>query len=187
MIPDMWRIVGTWIYLWIQAVQGFHSYLSFSDMRRLRGDLADDPRHADVRPAKNQSQPTTARIMCIVQDFEIYDTENRLEVNMLFVSDWVDETIFWNISEYSYYPIFMNKKDFSLWNPTILLKNTIGQKSYLGNLTNLYGVALYSNGGVTMFGHHQFKSHCEIDMTYFPFDSQECSFEITSWPSEIRF
>lgn len=145
MIPDMWRIVGTWIYLWIQAVQGFHSYLSFSDMRRLRGDLADDPRHADVRPAKNQSQPTTARIMCIVQDFEIYDTENRLEVNMLFVSDWVDETIFWNISEYSYYPIFMNKKDFSLWNPTILLKNTIGQKSYLGNLTNLYGVALYSN------------------------------------------
>lgn len=175
------------IYLWVVAVQGSHSYLSFSGMRRLFEDLADDPRHADVRPAENQLQPTTVSIICVVQDFEIYDTENRLEVNMLFLFYWYDETLSWNTSEYSNNQIFMKKKDFSLWNPTILLRNAIGQKSYLGNLTNLYGVALYSFGSVDMFGHHRFKSHCEIDMTYFPFDAQECSFEITSWPSEIQF
>lgn len=106
-------------------------------------------------------------------------------MNTLVTYGWNDDTISWNESLFSTKEVEM--KRFSVWNPTILLRNTIGEKSYLGNFSHVFWMTIDWKGFVRIFGQHLFKTHCEVDMTYFPFDTQECSFEITSWPSEFRF
>ena len=72
----------------------------------------------------------------------------------------------------------MRKREFSIWTPTIFVRNTVGQKSYLGNITQLIGMGVDYSGNVDMYGFHKFKSECEVDMTYFPFDTQVCSFDL---------
>lgn len=141
---------------------------------------------SDIRPQNAQSIPTWAHWMFFfIQDFKIYDIENKFEVNTLVTYRWHNGTISWNKSLFSIEEVEM--KRFSVWNPTVLLKNTLGEKLYLGNFSHMFWMTIDWGGSVQIFGQYLFKTHCQVDMTYFPFDTQECSFEITSWSSEFQF
>ena len=163
---------------------------SFSDVRRIIiEEIKPGSRRPYIRPAVDQSIPTFASIFFFIQDFEIHHKENKLEINAFFYAGWVDQTISWtynvNGQENNIFSISMRKREFSIWIPTIFVRNTVGQKSYLGNLTQLVGMDVDFYGNVGMYGFHKFKSECQVDMTYFPFDTQVCSFEIIGRPSEI--
>ena len=182
---------GLFIFLWIFKI--CLGDPSFSDVRKIiKEEINPRSRRPYIRPAVNQTLATGVFVYFIIQDFEIHDTENKLEVNTLFYVGWMDQTISWTFNvngqeTYNIYSISMRKREFSIWTPTIFVRNTVGQKSYLGNINQLIGMDVDYSGSVGMYGFHKFKSECQVDMTYFPFDTQECSFEITGRPSEIFF
>ena len=190
LIGEMYK-AGLFIFLWIFKI--CLGDRSFSDVRKIiQEEINPGSRRPYIRPAVNQTQATGVVVYFIIQDFEIHDTENKLEVNTLFYVEWVDQTISWTYNvngqeSYNIYSISMRKREFSIWTPTIFVRNTVGLKSYLGNITQLIGMGVDYSGNVDMYGFHKFKSECEVDMTYFPFDTQVCSFEITGRPSEIFF
>lgn len=131
------------VLLWLLASHGTHGYLSFSDVRTIleeKVSVASMP--TDIRPQNVQSIPTWEHWMFFfIQDFTVHDIENKFEVNTLLTYRWHDETISWNKSLFSIEEVEM--KRFSVWNPTILLRNTIGEKSYLGNFSHTFLISYY--------------------------------------------
>ena len=176
-------------FLWF--FQSCQSKESFEDVRRIILEkIKPDSRRPYIRPAVDQSLATDTFIFFLIQDFEIHQRENKLDVNAFFYTEWVDQTISWMYHQTSQGTlattyISMRKNELSVWTPTFFVRNTVGQKSYLGNLTQLIGIDVGFNGNVGTYGFHKFTSECQVDMTYFPFDTQVCSFEITGKPSEI--
>lgn len=161
---------------------------TFFDVRRLfQEKLKVNADRADLRPAYNQSTLIQTHVYLLIQNFEILDIENKLEINTLFYVYWIDDTASWDDLQYPVPYFYIKKQEFSVWTPTLMLKNSIGHKSYIGSLSHVLGQFFVNYGMVFMFGKQLFKSHCDIDMTYFPYDTQECSFEITSKPGEVVF
>ena len=180
------------IFLFLCLCKTCEGKQSFSDVRKIIIEkIKPGSRSTYIRPAINQSLATDTSIYIDIQDFQIHDTENKLKVRVLFSVWWKDETISLeppSNNSYYYQPVvFMKEKELSVWYPTIILRNTFGQTSYLGSFSKIYGMVVYDDKIINMLGFHEFKSECEVDMTYFPFDTQVCSFKITGRPSEIFF
>ncbi|KAF0770456.1 acetylcholine receptor subunit alpha-type acr-16-like isoform X4 [Aphis craccivora] len=95
----------------------------------------------------------------------------------LLNNEWVDYNMRWNISEYG------GVKDLRLnpnrlWKPDILMYNSADEKfdgTYQTNVVVRHnGTCLYVPPGI-------FKSTCKIDITWFPFDDQNCLMKFGSW------
>ena len=88
---------------------------------------------------------------------------------------WADANFRWNPSYHGNISILSIDKTL-IWSPVLTVANAATKLESLG-LTIAEKNLLYNGYIVWRFG-HVFYTVCEIDVTYFPFDSQICSLEI---------
>lgn len=84
----------------------------------------------------------------------------------------------WNESQYGNLSI-LHLGNHEIWQPDILLYN-----SATGSDVDHYGsthVLVYGNGEVLWVPPATFQSFCEIDIRYWPFDTQQCTLILGSW------
>ncbi|CAH1240967.1 CHRNA7 [Branchiostoma lanceolatum] len=89
---------------------------------------------------------------------------------------WYDEALVWNSTDFwgiSYVNIPSNE----VWLPDTVLYNSVGN-DHNQLMTN---VVINSAGYVTWMAPRVFRSSCNIDIYYFPFDDQKCLLEFGSW------
>ncbi|XP_037081941.1 neuronal acetylcholine receptor subunit alpha-7-like [Pollicipes pollicipes] len=91
--------------------------------------------------------------------------------------EWNDVNLRWNKSD------FGNVQDLRIpphriWKPDVLLYNSADEKFDGTFPTN---VVLKNNGSCLYVPPGIFKSTCKIDITWFPFDDQECDMKFGSW------
>ena len=84
----------------------------------------------------------------------------------------------WNRSEYSDIPVIRLPAEI-IWKPDIILYNN-ADKQYSSGLTSTNAIVSWE-GKVTWLSSAIFKSSCEINVEYFPFDEQSCTMKFASW------
>merc|ERR1719331_997991 len=106
------------------------------------------------------------------------DEKNQLLTTNLWLNlEWTDSNMRWDEAEYG------GVKDIrvppsSLWKPDILMYNSASE-AFDGTFPT--NVVVTSDGTCTYIPPGIFKSSCQIDITWFPFDDQDCNLKFGSW------
>ncbi|XP_050538115.1 acetylcholine receptor subunit alpha-type acr-16 isoform X3 [Daktulosphaira vitifoliae] len=130
------------------------------------------------RPVSNESDPLEVTFGITLQQIIDVDEKNQIVVTNAWLDmEWVDYNLRWNISDYGgVMDLRFNPN--RLWKPDILMYNSADEKFDGTYQTN---VVVKHNGTCHWVPPGIFKSTCKIDITWFPFDDQNCVMKFGSW------
>ncbi|XP_008546274.2 neuronal acetylcholine receptor subunit alpha-7 [Microplitis demolitor] len=134
---------------------------------------------AGVRPAKNSTQPLVVIFGLSLHHIIDVDEKNQiLTTNCWVTQTWTDYHLRWNASDFAGIQVIRVPYN-RVWRPdTILYNNADPQYSSAVINTN---VIVSSTGQVVWLSHGIFRSSCNIDVEFFPFDEQKCVLKWASW------
>ncbi|CAG2196702.1 CHRNB4 [Mytilus edulis] len=132
-----------------------------------------------IRPSRNQSVPLSVHVIFTIYGISgVDEIQQKLTTTGWLEIEWTDELLSWTPSSfgglrYIYYP------QGDVWKPDISLQNGFSKLDELGS--KFISVYIDSNGLVNWRPFQVFKSKCDIDSTYFPFDRQTCHLDFEAW------
>uniref|UniRef100_A0A3B3VCZ3 Cholinergic receptor nicotinic alpha 3 subunit n=1 Tax=Poecilia latipinna TaxID=48699 RepID=A0A3B3VCZ3_9TELE len=115
-----------------------------------------------IRPVENVSDP-------VIVQFEVSMSQ--------LVKIWNDYKLKWDPKDFGGVE-FIRVPSKRIWKPDIVLYNNAVGDFQVDDKTK---ALLRYNGDVTWIPPAIFKSSCKIDVTYFPFDYQNCTMKFGSW------
>ncbi|XP_076334111.1 acetylcholine receptor subunit alpha-like 1 isoform X1 [Tachypleus tridentatus] len=147
------------------------------DAKRLYDDLMSGYNRL-VRPVSNNSDTLTVRMdLKLSQLIDVNMKNQIMTTNMWVNQEWSDHKLKWDPREYGgvrqlYVPAEQ------IWLPDIVLYNNAD-----GNyeVTIMTKAIVHDDGKVVWNPPAIYKSSCQIDVQYFPFDRQECQMKFGSW------
>merc|ERR1712128_370932 len=152
------------------AYSGLHERMLLEDLLAYYNKLE--------RPVANESEAVVLTFGLTLQQIIDVDEKNQiLTTNVWLNLEWNDVNLAWNETEYG------NVQDVrippsSLWKPDILMYNSASEAFDGTYPTN---VVVTSSGSCTYIPPGIFMSTCKIDITWFPFDDQNCEMKFGSW------
>ncbi|XP_044124116.1 neuronal acetylcholine receptor subunit alpha-6 isoform X1 [Neovison vison] len=131
-----------------------------------------------IRPVENVSDPVTVHFEVAITQLANVDEVNQImETNLWLRHIWNDYKLRWNPMEYDGIETLHVPAD-KIWKPDIVLyNNAVGDFQVEGKTKAL----LKYDGMITWTPPAIFKSSCPMDITFFPFDHQNCSLKFGSW------
>ncbi|KAI3381799.1 hypothetical protein SNEBB_007440 [Seison nebaliae] len=147
------------------------------DEQRLIHHLLSDYNPAG-RPVFNASTNVTVAFDLQLQQLNDMDERNQvLTVTLWFMQEWTDERLVWDPADYNGLKKLRLPCN-RIWLPDIVLYNSAD------DFTTGY---MQSRVWVNHTGHvfwgppAKLRSSCKVDITFFPFDDQNCSMKFGSW------
>ncbi|XP_031627542.1 acetylcholine receptor subunit alpha-like isoform X2 [Contarinia nasturtii] len=147
------------------------------DAKRLYDDLLSNYNKL-VRPVVNVSDALTVRIKLKLSQLIDVNLKNQIMTTNLWVEQsWYDYKLKWEPREYGGVEMLHVPSD-HIWRPDIVLYN---------NADGNFEVTLATKATLNYTGRVEwrppaiYKSSCEIDVEYFPFDEQTCVMKFGSW------
>ncbi|KAH3887775.1 neuronal acetylcholine receptor subunit alpha-9-like [Dreissena polymorpha] len=132
-----------------------------------------------VRPLKDQSQSVkvfTELILNTIIDFD--ERDENLKISCWLSISWHDECLKWEPEDYGGLT-FLALPQNDTWRPDIRLHNSFRTFTGLGSSNVLLRVSYI---GMVLWEPYQIlEATCEVDITYFPFDTQECPLKFSAW------
>uniref|UniRef100_A0A672JPR8 Cholinergic receptor, nicotinic, epsilon n=1 Tax=Salarias fasciatus TaxID=181472 RepID=A0A672JPR8_SALFA len=126
----------------------------------------------NIRPVVHPEDKVTVHIMLTLTNLiSLNEKEETLTTNVWLEIQWSDPRLAWNTSDYFGIDI-IRVPCTTVWLPDIVLENNIDGK---------FDVAYYANVLITYDGWMYwlppaiYRSTCAIEITYFPFDYQNCT------------
>lgn len=147
------------------------------DAKRLYDDLLSNYNKL-VRPVVNVTDVLTVKIKLKLSQLIDVNLKNQIMTTNLWVEQyWLDYKLIWDPDEYGGVKMLHVPSD-HIWRPDIVLYNNAD-----GNfeVTLSTKATLHMNGLVEWKPPAIYKSSCEIDVEYFPFDEQTCVMKFGSW------
>ncbi|XP_059829844.1 neuronal acetylcholine receptor subunit alpha-6 [Hypanus sabinus] len=131
-----------------------------------------------IRPVENVSDPVMVQFEVSMSQLVKVDEVNQImETNLWLRHIWNDYKFRWNPVDYDGIKYIRVPAD-KIWKPDIVLyNNAVGGFQIEDNTKAL----LKYDGTVNWMPPAIFKSSCPMDITYFPFDYQNCSMKFGSW------
>ncbi|XP_045391196.1 neuronal acetylcholine receptor subunit beta-3 [Lemur catta] len=131
-----------------------------------------------VRPVLHSNDTIKVHFGLKISQLVDVDEKNQLmTTNVWLKQEWTDHKLRWNPDEYGGINSIKVPSE-SLWLPDIVLfENADGR--FEGSL--MTKVVVKSNGTVIWTPPASYKSSCTMDVTFFPFDQQNCSMKFGSW------
>ncbi|XP_054756240.1 neuronal acetylcholine receptor subunit alpha-7-like isoform X3 [Lytechinus pictus] len=147
--------------------------------RNLLKTLFDDFPYRDLtRPSNDPSEPVSVHMGIALQQIIDVDEKNQQMISNLWMTvRWVDPSLAWNKSEYGGLDKIRVNPDM-VWRPDILVYNSADSKF---DPTFHTKVSVTDDGACEWIPPGIFKTSCPIDVSYFPFDIQECEIKFGSW------
>ncbi|KAH9413635.1 Neurotransmitter-gated ion-channel transmembrane region [Dermatophagoides pteronyssinus] len=148
-----------------------------SDAKRLYDDLLSSYNRL-VRPVSNNSQSLKVKLgLKLTQLIDVNLKNQMMTTNVWVTQEWYDHKLKWDPEEYGgVRQLYVPSEQ--LWLPDIVLYNN-GDGNY--EITIMTKAILHYDGLVTWNPPAIYKSSCNIDINYFPFDYQECTMKFGSW------
>ncbi|XP_063170248.1 neuronal acetylcholine receptor subunit alpha-3 [Candoia aspera] len=147
------------------------------DEHRLYGELFANYNNI-IRPVEHVSDPVMVWFeVSLTQLVKVDEVNQIMETNLWLKHIWNDYKLRWNPDNYGgvqYIRVPSNK----IWKPDIMLYNNAIGDFQVDDKTK---ALLNYTGNVTWMPPAIFKSSCKIDVTYFPFDYQNCTMKFGSW------
>ncbi|CAH1797211.1 unnamed protein product [Owenia fusiformis] len=164
------------VAVFLMIVQGCYGN---PDAKRLYDDLLKKSGYNKlIRPVLNNSNTLTVELgLRLSQVIDIDEKNQIMTTNVWLTQEWDDYKLHWDPKEYGgvdrlYVP------STEIWLPDIVLYNNAD-----GNyeVTLMTKATLYSKGRVKWEPPAIYKSSCEINVEFFPFDEQVCRMKFSSW------
>ncbi|XP_066152609.1 acetylcholine receptor subunit alpha-like isoform X1 [Euwallacea fornicatus] len=166
------------IPLWVFAMmQLFLGISGNPHAKRLYDDLLSNYNKL-VRPVVNVSDALSVKIKLKLSQLIDVNLKNQIMTTNVWVEQsWYDYKLKWNPRDYGNVDMLHVPSD-NIWRPDIVLYNNAD-----GNfeMTLATKATLNYTGRVEWKPPAIYKSSCEIDVEYFPFDEQTCVMKFGSW------
>ncbi|KAI1904320.1 hypothetical protein AGOR_G00004450 [Albula goreensis] len=131
-----------------------------------------------IRPVENVSDPVIVQFEVSMSQLVKVDEVNQImETNLWLRHIWNDYKLRWDPKDFGGVE-FIRVPSNRIWKPDIVLYNNAVGDFQVDDKTK---ALLRYNGDVTWIPPAIFKSSCKIDVTYFPFDYQNCTMKFGSW------
>ena len=129
-----------------------------------------------VRPRSNQGQPTEIGVTFQLKSISSPDEVNGVLTSVAsIIFHWYDDILIWNPSSYGN----MNSikiEESLIWIPKFIISNPAKKVTKLGMPT--IDATVFDTGLVDYELGEMLETTCDVDVTYFPFDTQNCVLEI---------
>ncbi|XP_034147780.1 neuronal acetylcholine receptor subunit non-alpha-3 isoform X2 [Esox lucius] len=131
-----------------------------------------------VRPIQRANDTVTVRFGLKISQLVDVDEKNQLmTTNVWLWQEWMDYKLRWSPEDYGGITSIRVPSE-TIWLPDIVLyENADGR--FEGSL--MTKAIIRSNGQITWTPPASYKSACTMDVTFFPFDRQNCSMKFGSW------
>uniref|UniRef100_A0A4W6E6Y0 Cholinergic receptor nicotinic beta 3 subunit a n=1 Tax=Lates calcarifer TaxID=8187 RepID=A0A4W6E6Y0_LATCA len=131
-----------------------------------------------VRPVQHANDTITVRFGLKISQLVDVDEKNQLmTTNVWLWQEWVDVKLKWNPDDYGGITSIRVPSE-TIWLPDIVLyENADGR--FEGSL--MTKAIVRWDGTITWTPPASYKSSCTMDVTFFPFDRQNCSMKFGSW------
>ncbi|KAL4231170.1 hypothetical protein ACF0H5_008752 [Mactra antiquata] len=134
-----------------------------------------------VRPIKDTGNVLRLEVdMYLVAINNVDEVEQKITSTAYMKIKWSDTFMTWNVSAYGNIAEFTIPQD-NIWKPDLALANAFDTVSGLGD--KFMYLTISNDGNITWEPYQVFESTCNLDMTYFPFDSQTCDIQLATWSS----
>ncbi|KAM3721989.1 Acetylcholine receptor [Dirofilaria immitis] len=154
-------------------VPSFHSRV----FRHIRYDLLIDYNKL-VRPINNKTNALVVRFkLKLSQLLDVHEKNQIMTTNVWLQHTWTDIKLKWNPEEYGGVNVLYIPSDM-IWIPDIVLYNNADGNYQVSSLTK---AKLSFNGTVEWAPPATYKSMCQINVEWFPFDEQTCEMKFGSW------
>uniref|UniRef100_A0A3P8VWB4 Neuronal acetylcholine receptor subunit alpha-3-like n=1 Tax=Cynoglossus semilaevis TaxID=244447 RepID=A0A3P8VWB4_CYNSE len=165
------RTSGCWLCFYCALFR--HSYLPELLFRRLFRRY-----NQFIRPVENVSDPVTVEFEVSISQLVKVDEVNQImETNLWLRHVWNDYKLKWMPIEFEGIESIRVPSN-KIWRPDIVLYNNAVGDFLVEDKTK---ALLKFDGTITWVPPAIFKSSCPMDITYFPFDYQNCSMKFGSW------
>nr|NP_001190978.1 nicotinic acetylcholine receptor subunit precursor [Ciona intestinalis]BAJ65313.1 nicotinic acetylcholine receptor subunit [Ciona intestinalis] len=131
-----------------------------------------------IRPVAQSNQSVLIKFELFVSQLVKVDEINQIMMTNLWLKqEWNDNKLRWKPNDYGGVE-YLRIPSENIWKPDIVLYNTAVGKFQVDQNTK---ALLKYNGDISWMPPAIFKSSCSIDVTYFPFDTQNCTMKFGSW------
>jgi len=147
------------------------------DAKRLYDDLLSNYNRL-IRPVINHTEKVTVKLgLRLSQLVDLNLKDQILTTNVWLEHEWQDSKFSWDPAEYGgVKEIYVPSEH--IWLPDIILYNNADGDYIVKTMTK---AILHHDGKVVWSPPAIFKSSCEIDVEFFPFDKQVCFLKFGSW------
>ena len=150
----------------------------FSAEHALYERLLEKNYQKHVRPVKNHQRPITVRVgMAVMMIEDIVERDQIMVMAACVKMIWIDDFLKWNPLDFANISWMAVSSD-KIWLPDIAIVNSPEPHSITRKLTN---VDLTNDGGVGYFPSGRLVTRCNVAISLFPFDNQNCEVRLESW------
>ncbi|XP_029355732.1 neuronal acetylcholine receptor subunit alpha-9-I [Echeneis naucrates] len=166
-------VLMVWISLLVQVSHGAQGHYA----RKLLNDLMEDYSNA-LRPVEDTDKALNVSLQITLSQIKDMDERNQVLTTYLWIRQvWHDAYLKWEKEDYDDLEMINIPSDL-VWKPDIVLYNKADEESSGPSSTN---VKLRYNGEIIWDSPAITKSTCVVDVSYFPFDWQQCNLTFGSW------
>ncbi|KAM8849015.1 neuronal acetylcholine receptor subunit alpha-9-II [Synchiropus picturatus] len=145
--------------------------------QKLLNDLMEDYSSA-LRPVEDTDRALNVTLQITLSQIKDMDERNQVLIAYLWIRQtWNDAYLRWNKEDYDGLEVIHIPSSL-VWRPDLVLYNK-ADDDFSGPMDT--NVRLRYNGEITWDAPAITKSSCVVDVSYFPFDSQECNLTFGSW------
>jgi len=150
--------------------------------KRLYDDLLHDYNRL-IRPVPNFTETLTVKLgLKLSQLIDVNLKDQVMTTNVWVDQNWNDYKLKWNPNEYGGVKTLYVPSE-RIWLPDIVLYNNADGKYEVRLMTK---AELKYNGDVKWTPPAIYKSSCEINVEWFPFDEQNCDMKFGSWTYDAK-
>ncbi|KAJ8008672.1 hypothetical protein DPEC_G00080850 [Dallia pectoralis] len=130
------------------------------------------------RPVPNISDVVIVKFgLSIAQLIDVDEKNQMMTTNVWLKQEWNDYKLRWRPSDYDNVTSIRVPSEL-IWVPDIVLYNNADGEFAVTHMTKAH---LFHTGKVCWTPPAIYKSSCSIDVTFFPFDQQNCKMKFGSW------
>ncbi|CAL8312964.1 unnamed protein product [Lota lota] len=130
------------------------------------------------RPVPNVSDVVIVKFgLSIAQLIDVDEKNQMMTTNVWLKQEWNDYKLSWNPADYDNVTSIRVPSEL-IWVPDIVLYNNADGEFAVTHMTKAH---LFHTGKVRWVPPAIYKSSCSIDVTFFPFDQQNCKMKFGSW------
>uniref|UniRef100_A0A4X2L9N9 Cholinergic receptor nicotinic alpha 4 subunit n=1 Tax=Vombatus ursinus TaxID=29139 RepID=A0A4X2L9N9_VOMUR len=130
------------------------------------------------RPVANISDVVIVRFgLSIAQLIDVDEKNQMMTTNVWVKQEWQDYKLRWDPMDYENVTSIRIPSEL-IWRPDIVLYNNADGDFAVTHLTKAH---LFYDGRIKWTPPAIYKSSCSIDVTFFPFDQQNCTMKFGSW------
>ncbi|CAH0559910.1 unnamed protein product [Brassicogethes aeneus] len=130
-----------------------------------------------ARPAQHYNT-TIVKFGISIYHVEVDEFKSTMTVHSWLRLMWTDEKLKWSPADYGNLET-LNLADHEIWQPDVFLYNS-ATAATINHYANTHCI-VYENGEVLWVPPTQFTVLCQLNLRYWPFDTQECFLKFGSW------